>query len=74
MTSDLLVSSPSFVWGVSSLHLLDGNTVSWRRRAQIKQLVWPMEEQQIEHRKSRLVLSARFPALNWRFRSVAKSA
>ena len=33
-----------------------------------------MAERQIGHRKSRLVLSARFPIVNWRFRSVAKSA
>ena len=36
----------------------NGN-VSWRRRAQIKQLAWPMAEWQIGHRKSSLVLSAR---------------
>ena len=45
-----------------------------RRRAQIKQLEWPIAERQIEHRKSRLVLSARFPVVDWRSRSVAKSA
>ena len=48
--------------------------VSWRRRAQIKQLAWPMAERQIGQRKSRLVLSARFPVVNWRSRPVAKSA
>ena len=48
--------------------------VIWRRRAQIKQLAWPIAERQIGHRKSRLVLSARFPVVNWRSRSVAKSA
>ena len=51
----------------------NGNTI-WRRRAQIKQLAWPMAERQIGHRKSSLVLSARFPVVNWRFRPVAKSA
>ena len=51
----------------------NGN-VSWRRRAQIKQLAWPMAERQIGHRKSCLVLSARFPVVNWRSRPVAKSA
>ena len=48
--------------------------VSWRRRAQIKQLGWPMPVRQIGHRKSSLVLSARFPVVKWRSRSVAKSA
>ena len=33
-----------------------------------------MAERQIEHRKSCLVLSARFPFVNWRSRPVAKSA
>ena len=33
-----------------------------------------MAEQQIGHRKSRSVLSARFPVVIWRSRSVAKSA
>ena len=33
-----------------------------------------MAERQIEHRKSCLVLSARFPVVNWRTRPVAKSA
>ena len=51
----------------------NGN-VSWRRRTQIKQLAWPMAEWQIGHRKSSLVLSARFPVVKWRSRSVAKSA
>ena len=48
--------------------------VSWRLRAQIKKLGWPMTERQIGHRKSSLVLSARFPVVKWRSRSVAKSA
>ena len=47
--------------------------VSWRRRAQSKQLAWPMAERQIGYRKSSLVLSARFPVVKWRSRSVAKS-
>ena len=51
----------------------NGN-VSWRRRAQIKQLEWTIAERQIEHRKSRSVLSARFPVVEWRSGSVAKSA
>ena len=42
--------------------------------AQIKQLEWPIAERQIEHRKSRLVLSARFPVVDWRSRSFATSA
>ena len=46
----------------------------WRRRAQIKQLAWPMAERQIGHRKSSSVISALIPAVNWRFRSFAKSA
>ena len=33
-----------------------------------------MAELQIAHRKSNLVLSARFPVVKWRSRSVAKSA
>ena len=33
-----------------------------------------MAEQQIGHRKSSLVLSARFPVVKWRSRSDAKSA
>ena len=33
-----------------------------------------MAERQIGHRKSSLVLSARFPVVEWRSRSVAKSA
>ena len=37
-------------------------------------MAWPMAERQIEHRKSCLVLSARFPVVNWRSRRVAKSA
>ena len=45
-----------------------------RLRAQIKQLAWPMAERQIGHRKSCLVLSARFPVVNWRSSPVAKSA
>ena len=32
-----------------------------------------MAERQIEHRKSRPVISVRFPFVNWRSRSVAKS-
>ena len=51
----------------------NGN-VSWQRRAQIKQKVWPMEKRQIGHRKSCLVLSTRFPVANLRFRPVAKSS
>ena len=51
----------------------NGN-VSWRRRAQSKQLAWPIAERQIDYRKSRLVLSACFPVVNWRSHSVAKSA
>ena len=33
-----------------------------------------MAERQIGHRKSSLVVSARFPVVKWRSRSVAKSA
>jgi len=49
----------------------NGN-VSWRRRAQIKQLAWLMAERQIGHRK--LALSAGFPVIKWRSSSFAKSA
>ena len=59
--------------GWFSNRMQNGN-VSWRRRAQIKQLAWPMVERQIGDRKSSLVLSARFPVAKWRSRSVAKSA
>ena len=38
--------------------------------ALIKQLAWPITERQIGHRKSCLVLSARFPVVNWRCRPV----
>ena len=37
-------------------------------------MAWPMAERQIEDRKSCLVLSARFPVVNWLSRPVAKSA
>ena len=50
----------------------NGN-VSWRGRAQIKQLAWAMAEIQIGHRESRLVFSVSFPVINWRSRSDAKS-
>ena len=60
-------------WFNGLIQQQNGN-VSWRRRAQIKQLAWPMVEQQIEHRKSCLVLSAPFPVVNWRSRPVDKPA
>ena len=60
-------------WSLLS-DLATERNVSWRRRAQIKQLGWPMTVRQIGHRKSSLVLSARFPVVKWRSRSVAKSA
>ena len=63
----------AIVKAVLRTHLLNGNVnVSWRRRAQIKQLAWA--ERQIWNRKSCLALSARFPVVNWRSRPVAKSA
>ena len=37
----------------------------------IKQLAWPMVERQIGYRKSSLFLSAHFPVVKWRSRSVA---
>ena len=37
-------------------------------------MVCPMTERQIVPRKSWLVLTARFPVVNWRSRPVAKSA
>ena len=65
-------ASGAFLCGVSSKILEEQNgNVSWRRRAQFKQLAWPMAERQIEHRKSCLVLSARFPVVNWPSRPVA---
>ena len=60
-------------WSLLS-DLATERNVSWRRRVQIKQLAWPMTVRQIGHRKSSLVLSARFPVVKWRSRSVAKSA
>ena len=55
-------------------YLATEKKVNWRMHAQIKQLAWPMVERQIGHRKSSLVLSARFPFVKWRSRAVAKSA
>ena len=52
--------------------LQQNGNASWRRSAQIKQQAWPMAERQIGHRKSSLVLYARFPVVKWRSRSVAK--
>ena len=60
-------------WSLLS-DLATERNVSWRGRVQIKQLGWPMTVRQIGHRKSSLVLSARFPVVKWRSRSVAKSA
>ena len=51
-----------------------GGKVNWQLHAQIKQLAWPMTERQIGHRKSSLVLSARFSCVKWRSRSFGKSA
>ena len=51
----------------------NGN-VSLQRRVQFKKLAWPMAERQIGHRKSCLILSVRFPVVNWRSRPDAKSA
>ena len=56
------------------LILQHNGNVSWRRRAQIKQLAWPIAERQIGHQKSCSVLFARFPVVNWRSCPVAKSA
>ena len=50
--------------------LATGREVSWRRRAQIKQLAGPMTERQMEHRKSCLVLSARWLSHHARVRSL----
>ena len=60
-------------FAIRLIYQQNGN-VSWRRRSQIKQLAWPMAERWIGHWKSRLVFSERFPVVNWRSRSVAKSA
>ena len=49
--------------------LQQNGSVSWRLRSQMKQLAWPMAEWQIEHRKSSLVLSARFLIVKWPSRS-----
>ena len=59
---------------ISSWHnfkIINLATERERQRAQIKQPAWPMVELQIGHRKSRLVLSARFSFVNGRSRSVA---
>ena len=69
------VSAPVIkLLGVTTMGLIykENGNVSWQRRVQIKQLAWSMAEQQIGHRKLRLVLSALFPALSWRSPSVAK--
>ena len=70
--SALLVKGSNVV-ACSFVQQQNGN-VSWQRRAQIKQLARPIAERQIEHRKSCLVFSTRFPVVNWRSRPVAKSA
>ena len=61
------------IWRIRLIQQQNGN-VSWRRRAQVELLGWPMAVRQIGHRKSSLVPSARFPVVKWRSRSVAKSA
>ena len=59
--------------GVKAYEKGEGLTSGWR--ASLKDvLAWPMAERQIGHRKSSLVLFARFPVVKWRSRSVAKSA
>ena len=49
--------------GVNRLIWQQSGNVSWRRRAQIKQLAWPMAERQIGQRKSSLVVFTRFPVV-----------
>ena len=61
-TEEVIVQKIGWIW-------LQNGSVSWRRRAQVKQLAWPMAEWQIEHRKSSLVLSTRFPVVKWGSRS-----
>ena len=48
--------------------------ITWWQLTQNKQLASPIEEQLIGHQKLHLVLSARFPVVNWRSHFVAKSA
>ena len=75
----MVVKDGVCVWaGLDDIRLIEQQNVSWERRAQIKQVTWPIAERQIELWKSCLVLpanlSARFPVVNWRSRPVAKSA
>ena len=71
----LMVTTPNWnclSMGKGLVKAQNGNVIS-RRRAQIKQLAWPMAEREIGNRKSSLVLFVRFPVVKWRSRSVAKS-
>ena len=71
----LMVTTPNWnclSMGKGLVKAQNGNVI-WRRRAQIKQLAWPMAEREIGNQKSSLVLFVRFPVVKWRSRSVAKS-
>ena len=59
---------------VNRLIKLQNVNVSWRRRAKSNNWLDQWRGPEIEHRKSCLVLSARFPVVNWRSSPVAKSA
>ena len=61
MTSSFIPSLPF----LNRLEKQQNRNVSWWLRGQIKLLAWPMAELQIAHRKSNLVLSARFPVVKW---------
>ena len=71
-TRHLFDFNTRLIHGTRLIWQQNGN-FSWLRLTQIKQLAWPMAERQIGHRKSSLVLSTRFPVVEWRSRSVAKS-
>ena len=61
----LMVTTPNWnclSMGKGLVKAQNGNVI-WRRRAQIKQLAWPMAEREIGHRNPSLVLFARFPVL-----------
>ena len=69
------IPSNSIIFSLASLDWFSNRrNVSWWRQAQIKQLAWPIAEQQIGQQKLSLVFSTRFPVVKWRSQWVAKTA
>ena len=69
------IPSNSIIFSLASLGWFSNRrNVSWWRRAQIKQLTWPIAEQQIGQQKLSLVFSTHFPVVKWCSQSVAESA